>query len=239
MSDPRRDACEQQVTAAAWVLGALDQADIADYATHVDNCLVCQAEIAQLSMVSDALPMAAEPIAPPPELSDRIMAVVSSEAQLLRAAGPQADRPAERSARASRRSWLSGWRLVPIGLAVLAVGLVIGVALNGSTSGSRVTEAQVTIKGAKAQLVVDGDRARLQMTGMPNPPDGKVYEVWIQHRSTSKPTATDALFTVRSDGNGVVAVPDPVHDGDQVLVTAEQSGGADAPTSPPVISAQA
>jgi anti-sigma-K factor RskA len=239
MSDQTHDACELQINASAWVLGALDESDVADYAAHVDGCTVCRAEIAQLQMVTDALPLASEQIAPPPALADRIMAVVSSEAQLLRAAGPQADRPPERAAGMKRSGWLSGWRLAGVGLAALAVGIVVGTSLSGGGSERHVTQAQVTLSGAHATLVVQGTRARLEMTGMPNPPSGKVYEVWIQHGAAKQPTPTDALFTVRASGHGDVTVPDPVHAGDHVLVTAERSGGSDVPTSAPVITAQA
>jgi anti-sigma-K factor RskA len=238
MSEHVHDACEQQVNASAWVLGALDESEVATYAAHVDDCAICQTEIAQLQMVADALPLASEQVAPPPALRDRIMDVVTSEAQLLRAAGPQADRPPQRT-RARRPSWFTGWRLAPIGVAVLAVGVIVGTSLSGGGTARHVTQAQVSIPGAHAQLVTQGTRARLQMTGMPNPPRGKVYEVWIQHGASSRPMPTDALFTVRSNGHGDVAVPDPVHRGDHVLVTAERSGGSDVPTSPAVIAAQA
>jgi hypothetical protein len=102
-----------------------------------------------------------------------------------------------------------------------------------------VTEAEVTVAGAHARLVVQGTRARLEMTGMRNPPRGEVYEVWILHDRLSHPKPTDALFTVRSSGRGDVTVPDPVHHGDQVMVTAEPAGGSQFPTTSPVITAQA
>jgi hypothetical protein len=240
MTDPMPDPCPQQINVASWVLGALDESASAAYGEHVDGCPFCQAEIAKLQMVNDALPLASEQIAPPPALGDRIMAIVSAEAELLRAAGPEADRPpVARRARTRRWSWLTGWRLAPVGLAVLAAGLVIGISLSGQGTSRHVSQAQVTIAGARARLVVQGSRARLQMTGMPIPPDGKVYEVWILRHATKRPLPTDALFTVSSRGAGEVAVPKAVHDGDSVLVTAEPSGGSDAPTSPPVITAQA
>ncbi len=42
-------------------------------------------------MVADTLPLAAVQVAPPPELKDRIMSAVRAEAEVLQAAGPEAD----------------------------------------------------------------------------------------------------------------------------------------------------
>ena len=44
-------------------------------------------------MAADTLPLAAVQVGPPPELRDRIMAVVRSEAELLSAAEARADAP--------------------------------------------------------------------------------------------------------------------------------------------------
>ncbi len=242
MTEPTTtDPCEHRADAAAWVLGALDDADVATYAAHVEECGHCREEIAKLTMVREALPLAAEQIAPPPELGDRIMAVVSSEAQLLRAAGPQADRPTPRGTRERRWGWLQGWRGgVAVG-AVLAAGFLIGSVVTAKDQSQHllVTTATVSLPGARARMIVEGSRAKLQMVDFPNPPPGKVYEVWVDRKNALMPTATNTLFMVRADGQGEVTVPYPVHPGDKVLVTAEDSGGADAPTSAPVLAAQA
>jgi hypothetical protein len=241
MSETRTtDPCEQQINAAAWVLGALDESKVPDYATHVDSCAHCQKEIAKLTMVRDALPLAADQVALPPELGDRIMAVVSSEAQLLRAAGPQADRPAKRERRGWRSNWLSGGVVGLATGAALAAGFVIGGLVTTSGSGSlHIDQAKVTIPGAKARLIVEGGRGKLQMEGMPNPPAGKVYEMWVLRRSATKPVPTTTLFGVQADGQGQALVPFALHDGDKVMITAEPMGGSMAPTSAPVISAEA
>jgi hypothetical protein len=244
MSDATtRDLCEQQINAAAWVLGALDEADVPAYAAHIEDCPHCREEITKLMMVSDALPLAAEQIPPPPELRDRIMSVVSSEAQLLRAAGPQADRPAPaEKVRESRWSgWLSGWRGgVALG-AVLAVGFVVGSVVTAKDQSQHllVTTASVSTPDGRARMIVEGSRAKLQLADFPDPPKGKVYEIWIMRKNGLTPTPTNTLFMVRDDGQAEVTVPFPVHPGDKVLVTAEQDGGSDTPTSSPVLAAQA
>ena len=44
------------------------------------------------------LPVAVPPVSPPKELKSRVMSVVESEAELLQAAGSEADRPARPAA---------------------------------------------------------------------------------------------------------------------------------------------
>jgi hypothetical protein len=67
-------------------------------------------------------------------------------------------------------------------------------------------------------------------------PEGKVYEVWLLRRGAAAPSPTDALFSVSTQGSGRVALPS-VRGVEAVLVTAEPSGGSQAPTSQPFINA--
>ena len=241
------DPCEQQVNAAAWVLGALDESEAPGYAAHVRSCAHCQEEITKLTMVRDALPLATEQVAPPPELGDRIMSVVSSEAQLLRAAGPEAYKtdeadgaaPAKRQRGRWRANWLSGGVVGLATGAALAAGFVIGGLVTTSSSRLHIDQAHVTVPGAKARLIVEGTRGKLQMEGMPNPPKGKIYEMWVLRHSATDPVPTSTLFGVQSDGEGQVFVPYPLREGDKVLITTEDEGGSLVPTSPPIISAEA
>ncbi|HWH94372.1 MAG TPA: hypothetical protein VNT03_10980, partial [Baekduia sp.] len=98
------DPCRHRDDAGPWVLGALGEPDAGAFAAHLDACADCRREVADLQVVADILPMAAPQVLPPPELNGRIMGVTGAEAQLLRAAPPQADRPAatDRSARLGR-----------------------------------------------------------------------------------------------------------------------------------------
>src|SRR4051812_1685626 len=107
--------CRHRDDAGPWVLGALAEEDAHAFAAHLEGCPACRRGGAELQIAAAVLPMAAPQIVPPPALKGRIMAVVESEAQLLRAAGPEADRPPAR-----RESGRFGWlgRLRPMPLAV-------------------------------------------------------------------------------------------------------------------------
>jgi hypothetical protein len=69
---------------------------------------------------------------------------------------------------------------------------------------------------------------------MPEPPTGEVYEVWTESPGEA-PRATDALFTIASDGSGSVDVPGSLRGVEEVMVTTEPLGGSAHPTSPAVL----
>jgi len=236
MSCPHRD------DAGAWVLGALDDAGAQDFATHLSGCAMCQDEVAQLQVVADVLPMAAPQVLPPPALKSRIMAVVESEAELLRAAGPDADRPPVREP-AGGSSWLPAWlgRMRPLAVAalatvLLALGVVAGVLLSDDGT-STTSRPGFGPKGTEVALRVTGQRGELDLTHMPSPPAGRVYQVWLL-TGKGKPRPTHTLFTVPSDGRAQVEIMESLKDTDQVLVTAEPPGGSAQPTSAPIVGAK-
>jgi anti-sigma-K factor RskA len=231
-------ACPRRDDAGPWVLGALADEDAATFATHLESCEACQADVAALQGVADVLPMAAPQVAPRPELRSRIMAVVESEAQLLRAASPDADRVPERPARSRRRFGLPG-ALRPLPAAalasvILAIGVAGGVLLSGGDGGQ--TWPGFGPRGADVALRVDGDHGRLDLKRMPAPPAGRIYQVWLLH-GKSKPRPTHTLFTVAPDGNASVDIMESLRGSDKILVTAEPMGGSQAPTSAPVAGA--
>lgn len=231
-------ACPHRDDAGPWVLGALTDDDARAFAAHLEGCVDCRAEVAALQPVADVLPMAAPQEVPPPELKGRIMAIVESEAALLRAAGPEADRPpASAPARRERRAW---WRRPLPALALACAVLVLGVAVGLLADGGG--DATTTIpgfgpQGAQVALRVAGHHGQLDLRGMPQAPAGHVYQVWLV-TGKDKPRATHALFTVLADGRARVEIPESLKGTDQVLVTAEPPSGSAQPTSDPIAGAK-
>ncbi len=235
--------CARCADAAAYVLGALEEQEVAPFREHLAGCAVCRAEVTQLQVVADSLGLGVPSRSAPETLRARIMATAHAEAELLRAAGHDADKPIP----AARSRWRRG--LVPAlgAAAALGVGLLVGaLAINtGSkssggpgTSGTstQVIKAVVVEPGhnATALLRKAGSQLELVVEGMPAPPHGQIYEVWLE-RGTQAPAATDALFSVTSSGEGSVDVPGYVQGVSHVLVTAEPLGGTLKPTHNPVI----
>ena len=235
------ERCQHADTVASYLLGALPQDEVTHFEAHLGDCPSCREDIAALRPVVDALPAAAPPADPPLELRGRIMATVRSEAELLQAAGPAADKPAK-PARPPLRERLASRRPLLAGAMVLVLALAAGYGLraavendNGTPAGTtRTVRAQVTIPHATARVVVRNGVATLVVTGLPAPPAGHIYQVWLKRPGVTAPAPTNALFGVDHQGGGHTSVP-TVNDVEAVLVTAEPDGGSPAPTQNPVI----
>jgi anti-sigma-K factor RskA len=206
--------------AGAYVLGAMATDEREQFEGHLATCPACREEVEELRPAAEALPMASPPMLPPAQLKDRIMAEVEREAALLAQAGAEADRP-ERAPRRRRFPSLGLWRLAPVAAALLIVGVLIGGQLGGGTK-------DVQFNRAGAMLKIDGDQATLVADDLPAPPEGRVYEVWVQKGGKVEPT--DALFVPRSDGSAEAAVPGDASQFEKVMVSDEPPGGSDAPT---------
>jgi anti-sigma-K factor RskA len=226
----------------AYALGALSDDEAARVQAHLRECERCQEDLAALRLAVDALPRAAPPVNAPPELGDRVMSVVRAEAELLQAAGEGADRPPESRRRRGLGALLARPAFAAAAAGGLAIAAIIGFVIGGGvdSGGSvRTVQAQVTsvagvTPGTSAVLRVSDHRATLMVRDMPAPPAQKVYEVWVK-RGGAAPVPAGTTFVVRS---GDIPIAHSVDSGDQVLVTAEPTGGSLTPTSPPMIVAR-
>jgi hypothetical protein len=234
--------CPRIDDAAGYVLRAMPDGEWEVYQDHLERCPECAEKVAELRFVADALLSGVPQLSAPPAVRDRVMAIVRAESELLRAAGHGADRPAPPVA-SRRRGRLPSLRPLPaIALAcgALAVGIGGGALLSRGDAGlsPRTVVAQVYAPGATARLRVSADAAKLEVSRMPPPPDGRVYQVWL-HRGNAAtlPEPTDALFSVSRNGQASVDVPGDLHGVDAVLVTDEPPRGSSRPTRPPVIRA--
>jgi anti-sigma-K factor RskA len=232
----------------AYVLGALPDREREGFERHLAICPECRREVDELSLAVEALPAGAPPVTPPPELKSRIMAVVDAEAALLAAAGSRADAPEAAPAKPPPRERRGGFfarrftlrpafALVAC-VALLAVGAVGGVLAGGGGNETRTVTAQVAgaAQGAQAKLVVGEHGSELVMTNFPQPPAGRVYQVWTQ-KPGQNPQPTDVLWTPLADGSATVSVPGSLDGVKSVLVSTEPRGGSAAPTTMPVMSA--
>jgi anti-sigma-K factor RskA len=224
-----------QDAAATYLLGALTEAERAEFEAHLESCPACREEIAELRVAAEALPVAAPPMRPPPALKARIMDEVEREAALLADAREPAPRPRRRFA--WPRFALPAPAVAALACAALLVGLGAGAFLFGGGSGETVhfQRSGGLTANASAELDVSGGNAVLVARGLPEPPAGRVYQVWLQ-RAGEAPEPTAALFTPRSDGSATASVGD-VDGVAKVMVSSEPRGGSPAPTSAPILTA--
>ncbi|MGH2831782.1 MAG: anti-sigma factor domain-containing protein [Solirubrobacteraceae bacterium] len=231
MSDP---ACDQHPQAAAYLLGALNDTEAERYREHLKNCASCQEDIEQLRPVAHALATTPTPVVAAEPLIERVMANVRAEADLLNAAGPQADRPTPTKTRWRQRrlALLAGATSIAAATAIAVI-----LATGGPSPKEHVTQASLAANTpGHAQVRQSGARAELLVTGIPQPPAGEIYEVWLA-KPHGTPQPTDALFSVTTHGNASVDVPGNLHGIKTLMVTVEPAGGSQHPTNPPIITA--
>jgi anti-sigma factor RsiW len=226
---------------AGYALDALDQDERRAYEAHLPACATCQKELESFWETTEALAVAASGPAPSPGLRDRILADVRAEP-------PQNVIPLE-----TRRR-----RAVPVLAVAAAAAAVVAVAVGlwAANLSSDLDETRaardranaaaavlahpdarsVALAEGSGRLVVDSDgRAVLIVDDLDPAPAGKTYEMWVASEGANPQPA--GLFPGQ-DGRDVVPVDGTVGEGQVVLVTIEDAGGVDAPTTEPILGSQ-
>lgn len=226
---------------ASYALGACPPGEADAMRDHVAGCAACSAELAALSSVRTALLTSVPQQTASPAVKRLVMDQVRADAELFGAASarPRQAAPAGLLARFAARMRVP----VPaLGFAAaLLIALAVGATQLGGSSNTAVTRSvRATVDGTQAPggsakvLIRDG-RAQIMVRGLPDPGNGRVYEIWLQRGKTLKPTST--LFSVDSKGRGEATVPGTVDAVDHVLVTSEPAGGSQQPTRDPIVAA--
>jgi len=223
---------------AGYALDALDPDERRAYEAHLEGCAQCRDELAAFWQTTDALAVAASGPAPGAELRGRILAGARQEKQVVV--------PLE-----SRRQ-----RTVPVLAATAAVAAVVALALglwaaslSSDLDGTRAAleRAQsaatvladpdartVALEEGEGRLVVDDKgRAVLVADGLGPAPAGKTYELWVVSHGGAPQRA--GVFPGEEQGRDVVRLDGTVGPGQVVLVTVEDAGGVDAPTTDPIL----
>ena len=213
--------------AAAYVLGALEPREAAEYLRHLTLCTRCREELAALAPVADALASAVPHVPAPPDLRRRVMRAVEDQQH-------DKARRADRRGRKLSRLPTRGIALAA-GFAAACAALVLAfVTIPHGRATPRVVSARVMGSPGAAQLRISHNHAELVVSHLPPPPAGRIYEVWLRHGSTP-PAPTSALFSVTNGGAAKVDVPGDLRGVSQVLVTQEPAGGSRVSTHRPVI----
>ena len=214
--------------AAAFALGALPEDEVRTFRAHLEQCPDCRDEVASYESVASVLPLSATQVAVPAAVKRRVMTEVKADAR---------QRSPERRPRVAFPTVFARPAAGFAALASVAVLIVAVVLIASGGSSHREISATVAWHPGSATLRVGSGRPELIVRRMPQPPSGRVYEVWLQ-RGSGPPSPTNALFDVNSAGSAAVEVPGDLHGVSTVMVTAEPAGGSPKPTSQPVIVAR-
>lgn len=247
---PIQDPRDCRDEAAAWALGALEDAEARRFGEHAAGCVVCRDELEAFEAVAGALAMAVPQQPLPRDLRRRVLADVRADARAHELTGQRARRKEvtqRRLARrpspgAPRRRWLAaGAALAALALAsagVLEVSQapstspqIIHASVAGQSGGAQAPNAESAI------VRLTGGHAELIVSHLDPPPAGQIYQVWLG-RSHGSPTPTSALFTPNAMGNGDFGVPGNLHGVSKIIVTQEPNTGTQEPTTQPLIVAR-
>jgi anti-sigma-K factor RskA len=194
----------------AYVLGALEDGEAAAFETHLATCSDCREGVASYGGVLRAL--RALPVAAPP--------------------------PPPRPAIALRAR--TGW------IAAVAAAAVVGIAVGQHTVPARsdgdvatiaamiaMQPREVALAGTSARgtaiVGTGGDRTAFLVSGLPAPPAGRGYQVWVRGAKVRSP----GMLHRTADGLEVLVVPGDVLAGaHRIGITIEPAGGSPARTGP-------
>ncbi|MCX4821897.1 anti-sigma factor [Streptomyces sp. NBC_01142] len=232
----------------AYVLHALAPDERAEFERHLQVCPSCAQEVRELSATAGRLALAVA-VVPPPALKAQVMGRISAERQ----EAPWVPRQARRGVRGRRGRALSRFALAACIAAAAGFG---GVAVwqHGEAQDARDTAqraqrqseelasvlAAPDAKASTAKLSDGGrgtvvvsqrrNKAVFLTSGLPKPPQGKVYQLWYSDAGTMRPAGLmDPAAT-----DSAVLMDGPLNAASGMGITVEPAGGSAKPTSDPL-----
>ncbi|WP_328581483.1 anti-sigma factor [Streptomyces sp. NBC_00370] len=239
---------ELHTLTGAYALHALEPAERDAFERHLAECPACAQEVSELAATAARLGLAVS-VTPPPAMKEQLLRRIATERQ-----DPPRVAPESRSGAAGRRGRaLSRFALA----ACLAVAAAFGgiaawqhqqaqdaraqaqssqqrseaLASVLAAPDAKVTTGKLT-DGATGTVVVsrNQDKAAFVAAGLPEPPNGKVYELWFN--DGGKMRAAGLLSP--SAGSDAVLLSGTVGEASGMGITVEPAGGSDQPTSDPL-----
>ncbi|QIM23240.1 anti-sigma factor [Phycicoccus sp. HDW14] len=239
----------------AYAVDALDPAERSAFEQHLAACDSCRAEVSELSDAAHAL-TSLNDATPPASLRASVLAGIAQVRPLpplvadetpapeaLASEAPTAEQPGARVIPFVRRT--STWFAAAAAAAAIVVG---GVAWSPwSTDAPQLTAVQQVERAADAATVTShkGDttatlaysrtlgRSAITVSGMPQAPQGKTYQLWyVGSDEVARPAG---FLTAGTDGRAEAALEGRIDGAAAVGVTVEPAGGSAAPTSAPIM----
>jgi len=226
--------------AAAYALDSLTDVERRRFETHLLDCDTCADEVFGMRETTTRLATAAAQD-PPDGLRERVLA----QAARTRQVPPRVRRPG--SGRGNRLGWI-------LSAACLVLAIVLGVAaVRAQESKDRVAALNRDIaaviaapdartvtapvrSGGSGKVVVSRSlgRAVVVMSGLPQLPAAKTYELWFMGPRPPRPAGT---MRPPAHGDPGPVLAKGVGDATQIGITVEPSAGSARPTTTPIFAA--
>jgi anti-sigma-K factor RskA len=235
--------------AAGYVLGALEPDDEHEFRRHLDACLLCASEVADLEAVVGELAFAVPAAAPPRGLRATLRRSIgfSPRQRGMLAFQPRLGRPALAVAGAllvtlvlfglsfanmslRNQSAIEANQLAELRAALSQLGDPAARLLRLAPPPAGTGRGTVAVSDAtgKGVLIVEG---------LPGPGPGQVYQLWAVPPGGDPDQAAPGRVWISSAGVATIRFGDlPVQAGTTYMVTVEPRGGSVRPALPPVLS---
>ena len=225
----------------AYAVDAVDDVERAAFERHLADCQACQLELASFREAAAVL-ATTEQVEPPARMREQVLAGIGSIRPLPPEVAP------ERAPDARRRRFGPA-ALVAAAAAVIALGVGVPVVVDQLTddtsqapSASPVDRVLAADDAEEYTQTLDGvevtvvrsrslNQAVLVTEGMPTPPEGKVYELWLAHEGKGMVPAG-----LMGGGRQEVALEGDPATALGAGITIEPAGGSEEPTSEPMMS---
>ena len=238
---------QAQELLAPYALGAVSAAEAYEVRVHLPECPICREDLARLSEVVSALPLAVDEVQPPARLKQQILGsalagtAAGSRFAGLPTNGGSGDEAGLRAPRQRPRPRML-WATAAVAATILAILVGWNVQLQLQVNHARdlatngvATAPLRTRTGAGAGEITYLAQQHLgfvSLHGLATPATGRTYELWVVS-ADGKATAA-GVFLPDGDGSKVIVVAqDIAHH--SIAVTDEPGGGSPQPTSAPLI----
>lgn len=227
-----------ELSVAGYLLGAAEPEEAAAIRRHLDGCADCQQLAARLRRVTDAIPVAIEPVQPPERLRSRILAAAAAAPQTVESESSVLV-PLRRVRRMAARNRGLLARAAGLAAAIaLTAGVTYGVTAHVVGQPASVVRYTLTgsgqLRGARATVVeLRQDGVTLvDFRALPAPDQGKVYELWLI-TAQGRPYPA-GVFRPQDDGSYQLVLAKPLAAYRKMGVTIEQGpNGSSSPSQAP------
>jgi hypothetical protein len=226
---------DMHLLTGCYAVDALAGPELADFERHLEHCSSCATEVRGLRAAAARLAMAVA-VEPPQAMQERVLSAATRTRQLPPPVSGKARQHYVRqivaSASVAAAVSLGAWHVVTQHQLDDARARDRSIAAVLGSPGARIESIRTTAGGNLIAVIAAGQRqAVVTAVGMPSPPAGKVYQVWLINAAGAR---SAGLMPAAQAGRTEPLLADGISPGDEIGVTVEPAGGTTHPTTTPL-----